>query len=648
VAPALLFRTRFSNLSVRQLPIVKLDVAGNLESAIDQALAQGELDRAEVLAQEYRAAAAGDSAGGLSPRFRSCCLAAQVALAAGRFEKARERLTELLPLPAETPPVLACRLELMFAEVLARLGQAALARGRLIRAQVHAGVLADNPLLKLRELRIRLWLGQVERLGDELAECDRALEQLGDLANRSLLTCEEGRAWDAKGRPDRAGECWARAEEWTGRSAQLSDVWRADGLDKLLGEACRLGDAASVLQYQESKRRGQMPEFVPLSLAALPELTELERSLAPGEVYIAPTILEDNCYLLICRRGMGAQVVGSPGNSFYLAEQVEQLRRCIEGQVERYSSGHSLSPADRAEIDRRLEDIGDSCLGKALWNVLKDGERILWAPDDILHGVPLHALRRDGRYLIETHEVLYTLGGSFLVHQAQSPVRRRHLTRALVLCESPTVLPSAQQEGEGVAATFWRSRVLRGAEANRAALRQYLPEASVVHLACRAWYDVGEPSSPSIRLPSSETWSARDWLDEPLDGLPLVTLSECRSTEGAGLTGREAFGLVTGLLAGGVRSVVANLWPIPDCEAMSFMWQFYRERMTADVLAALARAQRESLRQGDSSPLFWAAFAHFGDPNALPAPPRWLRWLARWRQARHARYYPTPQGEGSS
>jgi hypothetical protein len=105
---------------------------------------------------------------------------------------------------------------------------------------------------------------------------------------------------------------------------------------------------------------------------------------------------------------------------------------------------------------------------------------------------------------------------------------------------------------------------------------------------------------------------------------------------------------VTGLLAAGVRSVVTGLWPIPDHEALTFLWRFYHERMAADVPAALARAQREAIRQGDSSPLYWGAFALFGDPDALPGPGRWLRWLARWRQARHARRYPTRQDEGFS
>jgi hypothetical protein len=86
---------------------------------------------------------------------------------------------------------------------------------------------------------------------------------------------------------------------------------------------------------------------------------------------------------------------------------------------------------------------------------------------------------------------------------------------------------------------------------------------------------------------------------------------------------------------------LTNLWPVADREALPLMERFYRERMTADPCTALARAQREALRQEGSSPLFWSAPALFGDPAALPAPPRGLGWLARWRQARHDRRYPT-------
>jgi hypothetical protein len=70
------------------------------------------------------------------------------------------------------------------------------------------------------------------------------------------------------------------------------------------------------------------------------------------------------------------------------------------------------------------------------------------------------------------------------------------------------------------------------------------------------------------------------------------------------------------------------------------MWRFYRHRLTCDLAGALALAQREALTDPDSSPLFWAAFALFGDAEALAAPGRWWLWWARWRQRRHARRFP--------
>jgi hypothetical protein len=72
------------------------------------------------------------------------------------------------------------------------------------------------------------------------------------------------------------------------------------------------------------------------------------------------------------------------------------------------------------------------------------------------------------------------------------------------------------------------------------------------------------------------------------------------------------------------------------------MWRFYRQRLTADLATALAEAQRQTLADRDSSPLFWAVFALFGEAAALPAPGLFGRFWGRLCQARHARRFPTP------
>jgi CHAT domain-containing protein len=254
--------------------------------------------------------------------------------------------------------------------------------------------------------------------------------------------------------------------------------------------------------------------------------------------------------------------------------------------------------------------------------------------------VPVHALRLDGRYLIEQVEVVWGFGGALLVHQRRTS-RRGRWRPAIAVSESPQDLPEARREAEGVAAAFLRGRCLPPT-IRRAELRRWLGRAGRVHFACHAEFDPDHPLGACLRLPSGELLHALEWLEEPVAGLPLVTLSACRAGEVAPLAGGEVFGLVTGLLGGGVRAVVAGLWPVADAESPALMWSFYRHLMRESLPAALARAQREALSCPGGSPLFWAAFTLFGDPEAIPPSPVPFSWLAPWRQQRHALRYPGP------
>jgi CHAT domain-containing protein len=211
--------------------------------------------------------------------------------------------------------------------------------------------------------------------------------------------------------------------------------------------------------------------------------------------------------------------------------------------------------------------------------------------------------------------------------------RRR---QAVVVAGSPDdSLAYAEPEGRGVLAAFASGRLLHGGEATRAAVRALMPRARVVHFACHADIPTGRPHRARVELPSGEQWYASEWAREPVRDLPLVTLSACRAGEVASLFGREVFGLVTGVLSGGARAVVAGLWSVPDRQAMTFMFAFYHHLMAHDPPAALAKAQREALDDARSNPLFWSVFAVFGDPRTLPPPFAGIRWWARRRQARY-------------
>src|SRR5262249_39314160 len=211
------------------------------------------------------------------------------------------------------------------------------------------------------------------------------------------------------------------------------------------------------------------------AVPAIPELAELDQALPPGTVYIAPSWVDDALYLLVVRRGEGGRVVAVSGSATSVRRQLHALRRCLNTQIDLYARGLLAADPGKGQLDRHLEDLGQGPLGEALGQVLADrgeAQRLLWVPDGELYGLPLHALRRAwcGRgerrsYLIEHHEVVQTFGGALFVHQARAP--RRRGGRALVVAESPAVLPSAASEGAGVAASFFRRAVVSGPGASR-------------------------------------------------------------------------------------------------------------------------------------------------------------------------------------
>lgn len=113
----------------------------------------------------------------------------------------------------------------------------------------------------------------------------------------------------------------------------------------------------------------------------------------------------------------------------------------------------------------------------------------------------------------------------------------------------------------------------------------------------------------------------------------LVVLSACSTGDGVLIVGQALYGLVSSLLDGGARLVVATRCPVEDAAMATFIGDFYdRLSQVPDVSAALAAARRAARARGDS-PAIWAGVEAYGDPTttvrlAMPTPSWWSRLKA--------------------
>jgi tetratricopeptide (TPR) repeat protein len=251
-----------------------------------------------------------------------------------------------------------------------------------------------------------------------------------------------------------------------------------------------------------------------------------------------------------------------------------------------------------------------------LGDAIDDYQRLIIAPDDILHQLPFHALMAGERFLIEDHLVGYVPGAEILelCRRLQAEhAEQRYGGAALVMGYSQDGrLPHILEEVEAVSRVLSDAASFSEAGATRERLAEFAPVSRLIHLASHGTFREDNPLFSSLSL-----------ADGPLTVLDvyqfnlrasLVTLSAC-DTGMSQLKGGDLFGLARGWLYAGVPSLVASLWPVEDTSTAAFMEGFYRRLEAGEsAAAALRAAQLEMLRgkDGMKHPYYWAPFVLIG------------------------------------
>jgi CHAT domain-containing protein len=179
-------------------------------------------------------------------------------------------------------------------------------------------------------------------------------------------------------------------------------------------------------------------------------------------------------------------------------------------------------------------------------------------------------------------------------------------------------LSSSQLEVEELHTMFPTSRVYVRDGATEALARAVPPQFNVVHFATHGNLDYQKVENSYLTLAPGGGEDGRlalgeVWGDTTLWHRQLVVLSAC-NTAVTNLTSGLPTSPASGFLDGGVRTVIASLWPVNDAATGLLMAGFYRNLGTMQKDEALRAAQR-TLRANPkyAHPYYWGAWVLMGD-----------------------------------
>ncbi len=233
---------------------------------------------------------------------------------------------------------------------------------------------------------------------------------------------------------------------------------------------------------------------------------------------------------------------------------------------------------------------------------------LIIVPAGAAHYVPFQALRKNGKYLIEKQEIIYS--PSATVWHSLAKKRTRKVKNALLFGFADENIPLVDQEIKAVEKLFQRAKTFTGEAANFANYIKNAPEFDLLHLACHGQFRADNPLFSSLHL-ADGFLTVKDIGSQKLKA-ELAVLSACETGLNKIFAGDEILGLARGFLSAGVKSLILSLWTVSDGATAELMKDFYGNlQRGASVSASLRAAQNNFIKRG-AHPYFWSPFALIG------------------------------------
>lgn len=380
--------------------------------------------------------------------------------------------------------------------------------------------------------------------------------------------------------------------------------------------------AAAREQYETLVIRAEQLGGSPLLLGGgKVAASQIRDALRPGEAILEYLVTPARLIVFVITPS-GVRVVETPLGADDLLTRVRVTLGLLA------TSASSASAADAV-----MRELHGALLPPTLLSSLPSGtRRLIIVPHSILSYLPFAALRdpATGRYLVEDFDVLRLPSASALpalrTTTREVGMRGVAFRSADLLAPFPKQLPGTQREVQAAARSIRGAQTYVGQRADEPRLRGVLERDGVVHVATHGVMNAHNPMFSRIELArGTQGGSADDGRLEVHEVLrlrvrsPLVFLSGCET--GAGVAGTTHWSrnedyatLAQAFLYAGTRDVIATLWQIEDDGAARFAGRFYTHLRDSSPSDALARAQRETIRDSRfRAPYYWASYMISGE-----------------------------------
>ncbi len=367
--------------------------------------------------------------------------------------------------------------------------------------------------------------------------------------------------------------------------------------------------------------RFQYPE--PIALA------DLQRILDPESLLLSYSFTNDDILLF--------GITNDSAQAWKLSDEEERsmVEKISEKvlQIRENISAHVIVDNIHSQADELF-----SLLLKPAEELIAEKSNLIIISDADLAFLPFEVLRKNERYLTETHSIRYLPSATSLTF-INRPLHRYPQDMLIVAdpdYDSPlladlsgeafTVLPSTRLEAETIKRAFPTAQLMLGDDANIANLKaKNLADYRFLHFATHGVVNNQIPELSGLVLsPASEdenisvnmgmlTLADIYQLDITAE---LVVLSACDSGMGQQVRGEGVLGLQRAFLSAGASSVLVSLWPVYDQSTAFFMENFYT------MLRAHPEKSREEILQETrkrllnhrrfSHPVYWAPFVLVG------------------------------------